>query len=329
MCLVICLPNFYARISRIKLSKDGPEVSRIAYGTLHLNEANSAKDALIRIQAAFDAGITTFDLSDVYGGGKCMQLFGKAINMVPGFRKKIEIIAKMDCASDGYDTSTEHLTSVLNQYLNVLNTDYIDLVLLHRQDYLLDVDGVGTLFTQWKSQGLVHYFGTSNFDENAFLNLASRVPLVTNEIEVSAWAPETIAPLGAGPISPDKYLTNNGLVDFHYRHNQSVLAWGPTGGDPYDSTPNRLFGMSGDRQTKILYALQQVSQSISNNTIQCKEDCVAVAWILKHPARIVPILGTMNLTRINEQSQFAEEAANKMTRSQWYDIARASGLPLP
>jgi len=223
---------------------------------------------------------------------------------------------------NGYDTSGEHLEQVLSDFFMYLKTDYVDMLLLHRQDYLMDVDEVSQLFREWKAAGKVRHFGTSNFDQNSFLNLNARVPLVTNQIEVSVWAPETITPLGSGPISPDTYLTNNGLVDFHYRLNTSVLAWGPLGGNPYGGA-NRLFKVTGTRQTQVLKALQAASQQLGD-----EPDVVALAWVLKHPAKIVPILGTMNLERMTNQTR-SESVAKMMTRKQWYDIARSIGVPLP
>jgi len=318
----LCTVPTLSLVSRIKLSDSGPEVSRIAYGTLHLAEAQTPEKALVLIEQALSLGITTFDLSDVYGGNeKCLILFGQAINLKPGLRAKMEIIAKMD-VFNGYDTSTEHLNQIMADYLNYLKTDYVDLFLLHRQDYLMDVAEVSQLFLEWKKDGKVRFFGTSNHDQNSFLNLSARVPLVTNEIEVSVWAPETISPLGSGPISPNTYLTNNGLVDFHYRLNSSVLAWGSLGGDPYGGV-NRLFKMTGTRQTKVLNALQAAGKELND-----EEDVIALAWILRHPAKIVPIIGTMDVTRMVNQSR-AEAVALKMTRKQWYDVARAIGVPLP
>jgi predicted oxidoreductase len=321
----LCVPSF-SLVSRVNLTQSGPEVSRIAYGTLHLGEASNAQAVLIIIEHALSLGITTFDLSDVYGHPyeANLKLFGQAINLKPGLRKQIEIIAKMDVAlGAGYDTSKAHLESVLSDYLQFLQTDYLDIVLLHRQDYLMDAGEVSQLFYEWKAAGKVLYFGTSNHDQDTFLNLNARIPLVTNEIEISVWAPETLTPAGSGSISGDTYFTNNGLLDFHYRLNQSVLAWGPLGGDPYGGI-NRLFKKTGTRQTQVLNALETASQSLGGE----EQDVVALAWLLRHPAKIVPIIGTMNIDRITNQTR-AESVAQKMTSKIWYQIAQGVGVPIP
>jgi len=314
----------FCAVSRINLTNSGPEVSRIIYGTLHLGEIGSPQNVLVVLEKALSLGITTFDLSDVYGSHyeANVALFGEAINLKPGLRQQIQIIAKMNVHA-GYDSSKEHLEQVFSDYLNLLHTDYVDLVLLHRQDYLMDVAEVGQVFRDWKASGKVRYFGTSNHDQNSYLNLGQYIPLVTNEIEISVWAPETICPVGVGPVSPNTYWTNNGLVDFHYLHNTSVLSWGSLGGDPYGGT-NRLFKTTGTRQTKIIQAVHNVGTQIGES----ETDVVALAWLLKHPAKIVPIIGTTNQNRLSNQTR-AESVAQKMTRGQWYDIARAIGVPLP
>jgi len=320
----LVVPSF-CLVSRLNLTDSGPEVSRIAYGTLHLGEAQTAQSALALIEHALSLGITTFDLSDVYGHPyeANLKLFGQAINLKPGLRKQMQIVAKMDVAlGAGYDTSREHLEAVLSDYLQFLQTDYLDLLLLHRQDYLMDAAEVSQVFYEWKAAGKVLFFGTSNFDQNSFLNLNSRIPLVTNEIEISVWAPETLCPVGSGPISGDTYFTNNGLLDFHYRLNQSVLAWGPLGGNPYGGQ-NRLFIQTGTRQTKVLNALEVASQQLG-----AEQDVVALAWLLRHPAKIVPIIGTVNIERMTNQTR-AEAVAQQMTAKIWYQIAQGVSGPIP
>jgi len=326
LLVCLCVAPSLGAVSRVNLTESGPEVSRIAYGTLHLGEAQNINQVLALIENALSLGITTFDLSDVYGNPyeANMKLFGQAINMKPGLRKEIQIIAKMDVWAGGYDTSKAHLETVMADYLRILQTEYIDIVLLHRQDYLMDAGEVAQVFQGWKNSGKALYVGLSNHDQDAFMNLESRgVDLVTNEIELSVWAPQTLCPPGSGSISGDSYFTNSGLVDYHYRNNVSVLAWGPLGGDPYGG-PNRLFKKTGARQTQVLNALKAAKGQLGEDD----EGVVALAWLLRHPAKIVPILGTMNLERMTNQTR-AEAVAAKMTTSLWYQIARSIGVPLP
>jgi len=129
-------------------------------------------------------------------------------------------------------------------------------------------------------------------------------------------------PPGSGSISGNTYFTNSGLLDFHYSLNQSILAWGPLGGDPYGGI-NRLFSKTGARQTQVLNVLKAVSQEMGE-----EPDVVALAWLLRHPAKIVPIIGTMNIERMTNQTG-AESVATQMTSKQWYQIAQGVGVPIP
>ena len=296
----------------------GPSVSCIALGTLHFAETGNASAVLSVIQNAVSLGITTFDLSDVYA--QMPQLFGAALSLQPGLREKIEVIAKMDIVSSltafgfdsgsSYDTSTEHLNAVLDKYLTALNTTYIDVVLLHRQDYLLDFAEMAACFAAWKQAGTVRYFGASNFGRDAFSALAKVVPLVANELEVS-------------PLNPKALY--DGTVAFHYGDGSTVLAWGPLGGDPWGGA-NRLFrvlSLDGtQRPARIRAGLATVAAQLGDSA-----DVIAVAWLLRHPAKIIPILGTVNAVRLANQTR-AVVLARAMTRQQWYYIADAAGVPI-
>jgi len=304
------------QVGRCRLGSVGPGVSCIAYGTIHLHEAGSAQVALEAIERAVDAGITTFDLSDVYNSQP--ELFGAALQLRPGLRERIEVIAKMNIVSRGwgfdsdsaYDTSPEHLDDVLEKYLTVMNSTYVDVLMFHRQDYLMDVDEVQEAFLRWKDSGKVRYMGVSNFDRSSFELLNSRVPLVANEIEVS-------------PLNPKALY--DGTVAFHYSTNTTVLAWGPLGGDPWGG-PNRLFKVVSvdgtHHNARIKTALGRVGAELG-----VEQDVVAVAWLLRHPAQIVPIIGTMNPERLVRQAA-ARTVARNMTRAQWYLIADGAGMPL-
>ena len=176
----------------------GPDVSCIAYGTLHLHEAGNASAALSMIQTAVSLGITTFDLSDVYQ--QQPELFGAAIQLQPSLRSQIQVIAKMDIVpalggygydtGSAYDSSCTHLTAVVARYLSALATTYIDVLVLHHQDYLLDVVEFAACAQAFRAAGSVLHFGVSNFDQEGFRLLNQAVPLVTNELEVSVLNPK-------------------------------------------------------------------------------------------------------------------------------------------
>ena len=317
-------------VGRCQLGATGPDVSCIALGTLHLHELGSPADALVHIKAAMALGITTFDLADVYVGQP--EQFGAAITLEPGLREQIQVVAKMDAgfqnsgeqwgwfdSPGGYDTSDAHLDAILDRYLTALNTTYIDIVLLHREDYIMDAEAVAATFHRWRKAGKVRHFGTSNHDRATFELLNSRIPLVANEIEIS-------------PINPGAFF--DGKLAFHYSTNTTVLAWSPLGGDPFGHS-NRLFDVGclpgtrclnpngGPTTGRMKKALSDVGQNLSVGM-----DVVCAAWLLYHPAHILPILGTTNGMRLANQAA-AVEVVKKMTRAHWYHIADAVGIPLP
>jgi hypothetical protein len=237
----------------------------------------------------------------------------------------LQIIAKMDIgpawpnsfgfdSGSIYDSSAAHLQSVMQRYLKALNSNYVDVAMLHHQDYLLNVTELAAVVSGWLAAGTIRAFGVSNFDRDTFATLAAAlhpIPLVANEIELSVLQPAPIV---------------DGRVSFHYGQGSSVLAWGPVGGDCWGGS-NRLFQIgsidSSQRTPRIRAGLQTVAAALGVG-----QDVAAVAWLLRHPAGIIPIIGTMNATRMQQQSVLALAAAANMTRGMWYHIADAAKVPI-
>jgi len=316
-----------SQVSRQNLTPAGPEVSRIQLGTLNLRPSDGAEAASVLVKTAFDRGITTFDLAVVYLSS---GVFGQAVQILqgsdPNFRSKIEVVAKMGLIwRDGnvvVDTSIDGLNSQFNNYLNEIPGGYMDFVMLHIQDNDMDVQGVAQLWCSWRSAGKARYFGVSNYDPVAYTNFDAalrahcNLGLVTNQIEVSTLYPgdNTYAHPGGFP-----------LTDYHYFNGRvSVLAWGPEGGHP-DGIGNRLFGDAGTpddhlRAARIRPVLQEVAAELG-----ATEDQVELAFLLKYPADIVPIIGTNKPARLITQAQ-SESVAAAMTIAQWQKIATVSNV---
>lgn len=294
-------------------------------GGLHLGDKisglTSASKINTWIQTAVAAGITLFDLADVYpvkGGdsGTSAELFGQALALTPGLRDKIQIVAKMDIIfPTTIDTSREHLVSTLDWFLASLGTDHVDILLLHYPDSFMNATAVAELFVEFKSQGKVKNFGVSNHYISHLELLQSKldvvsnstIKLVTNEIEVSVWNPS--------------YLNyNSGLVDHAYKNSYHNLAWSALGGDPVGGL-NRLFVRKGKRQEKILHALRQVGREMDIKD----EAVVALVWVLSHPSGLIPLLGTTRTDRVQKYAD-AFQYVGKMTNAQWWNIGGAGGL---
>lgn len=191
-------------MQRVQLAED-LQFSRVIHGLWRLNEWNySDRELLQFIEWCTEHGITTFDHADIYGGYTCEKLFGRALALSPSIREKIELVTKCGIViesperpshrSHHYNTTKSHILASAEQSLLNLNTDYIDVLLIHRPDPLMDPEGVAEAFQALKCSGKVKYFGVSNFKDHQYRMLESYLPepLVTNQIELSAYELENI-----------------------------------------------------------------------------------------------------------------------------------------
>ena len=295
-------------------------VSCIAYGTLHMGrEVVTPQGVLALLQAALAVGITTLDTSDVYS--EMPELLGAALQLQPGLREQFEIICKTDIvpalggtfgfdSGSAYDGSCARLTAATARFLRALNSTYVDVLMFHHMDYLLDVDAFAACAAALKASGAVRHYGASNFDRDTFSLVSTRVSLLANEIELSVIAPHAI---------------DDGTISAHSRMGASILAWGPLGGDAWGYA-NRLFKVgaidSSQHNQRVKSALGTVAGQLATTA-----DVAALAWLLRHPAKIVPIIGTMNATRIAAQATAIQVAA-AMTPQHWYHIADAAGIKI-
>ena len=296
-------------VSRISMSSEGPEFSRFALGFgSAVRWEKSTSELLEYIQRCVHVGVTTMDNAAIYGNGQCESLLGDALALDPALRNRVELVTKCsigrwDASLYHYDTSKAHILWSVEQSLRKLRTDRIDLLLIHRPDPLMDADEVAEAFTQLRQSGKVLHFGVSNFTPSQFGLLASRLdfPLITNEIQFSAM-----------------YLSAwyDGTLDQCQRLRISPMAWSPLGG-------GRLFHEETQWAEGIRTEMYAVGKELGGASL----DQVALAWILKHPARMVPILGTGKVDHVQSAVQ-AEDL--ELSREQWFQIWVASmGKRLP
>jgi len=296
-------------VSRIRMAQDGPEFSRIAQGFGSVGQWNKSPAQLLNhVRRCMYLGITTLDLAPIYGQGQAETLLGEVLSLDPSLRDRLELVTKCcigqwDTSLYHYDTSKAHILSSVEQSLLRLRTDRIDLLLIHRPDPLMDADEVAEAFAELRKAGKVSHFGVSNFSRSQFDLLASRLdfPLVTNEVEfsamhLSAWY--------------------DGTLDLCQQLRISPMAWGPLG-------RGRLFR----EQNQWAEGLRQEMYAIGEKLGGASLDQVALAWVLRHPARIVPILGTGKIKRVRSAAK-AEEL--ELSREQWFRVWVAStGKRLP
>jgi predicted oxidoreductase len=292
-------------VSRITLCPDGPEFSRLAqgFGSILRSGIQNAVEMHAYISACLEEGITTFDHAAVYSDGQAETLFGEVLARDPALRQTVQIVTKCGIlpATAGsvhmYDTSRAHLVYSAERSLQRMRTDYLDLLLIHRPDPLMDADEVAEAFTALRNAGKVRYFGVSNHTPSQFTLLASRFdfPLATNEVEFSAL---------------NMQVLYDGTLDLFQRLRISPLTWGPLGG-------GKLFTHASDQAARVRTALREVGEMLGGAPI----DQVALAWVMKHPARVVPILGTGSAA---EMRSHARADQLQLNRDQWFRIWMAS-----
>jgi len=261
------------------IHKEGPKFSRIISGAWRWNLEESKIEQLI--QASLDAGITTFDHADIYGDHNNEEIFGNVLKRNAGLRNKMEIVTKCGIKfSSGrrpktwvkhYDTSKEHILWSADNSLKMLNTDRIDLLLIHRPDPLLNPEAVAEAFDQLKQSGKVLHFGVSNFTPAQFEMLQSYLPfaLVTNQVEISLTHHEPLF---------------DGTLDVMMKHRVGVMAWSPLGGGKLIKEGGQeLFNKASK------YGATQTQMSL--------------AWLLRHPSNIFPVIGTTKPERITESAK--------------------------
>jgi predicted oxidoreductase len=290
----------------------GPvEISRIVYGMWRLGDDPDTSTAHVqaKIEACLAQGITTMDQADIYGGYVAEAILGGALRAAPGLRDKIEIITKCDIVAPVgrhsaarvkyYDTSAAHITASVEASLRDMATDRLDLLLIHRPDPLMDHNETGRTLDALVASGKVLAVGVSNFRPWDFtlLQSAMATPLVTNQIELSlnCRAPFT-----------------NGDIAFLQERRLPPMAWSPLAG-------GALRAEAGDGLSARLDALAHAAGT--------DWTAVAVAWLLHHPARVIPVLGTNTLSRI---AAISDALRVPMDRQTWYELyTLAQGHEVP
>ena len=290
-------------MERVTLT-DGLEFSRIIYGMWRIADDTDTAPAHVeaKIQAALDQGISTFDQADIYGGYTAEAALGGALRANPSLRTKMEIVTKCDIVVDAgrhtgarvkhYDTSKAHIDASVEASLREMAIDHIDLLLIHRPDPFMDHHETGTALDALVTSGKVGAVGVSNFRpwDWDLLQSAMSNKLVTNQIEISL---AEIAPF------------TNGDLAFHQRQGHHLMAWSPLGGGSL---------MNGTGPVGAVLDRVAAEQNVDRAA-------VAVAFLLAHPAKILPVMGTNNLERI---AGISDALKVKLDRQTWFQLYEAA-----
>lgn len=294
-------------VSRIRLTAEGPELSRLVMGAMRFRDAGLTGGRLRDfVEACLDLGITTFDHADIYGSYTCEGLFGEALADSPASRDRMELVTKCGIMLVSpqrtgnrihhYNTTRDHILASAENSLRELRTDRIDLLLIHRPDPLMVADEVAEALTRLRDSGKVLHVGVSNFTPFQFDLLASRLafPLVTNQIELS--------PLYLDPL-------HDGTLDHLQRLRVPPMVWSPFAG-------GRVFSGGDPAAERVRHVVGQIAAARGD-----LPDQVVLAWLYALPARVLPVLGTGNLNRVRDA--VAAEGLD-LDRQQWFAIWEAS-----
>jgi predicted oxidoreductase len=296
-------------MDRVKLS-DNLEFSRLIYGMWRLGDDTDTSPAHVerKIQVCLDQGITTFDQADIYGGYAAEAVLGGALKANPSLRSKMEIVTKCDIVAPmgryagarvkHYDTSRAHIEKSVDISLAEMGIETIDLLLIHRPDPFMDHHETGAALDDLVKSGKVKAVGVSNFRpwDWELLQSAMSTRLVTNQIEISL---KEISPF------------TNGDLAFHQRLGTKLMAWSPLGGGSLISESGKLGAVMDE-----LAAEAGVDRS-----------AVAVAFLLAHPAKLLPVMGTNNIDRI---ATISDALKVNLDRETWYRLYEAAlGTEVP
>jgi len=285
------------------LHLEGPALSRIVAGAWRWDSTVKVETL---VNTALDAGITSFDHADIYGDYGNQEIFGAVIKKTPALRKQMQLISKCgimvvsakhpDTWVKHYNTSKEHILRSVDQSLKALGTEYLDLLLIHRPDPFMDPEEVSEAFGLLRQNGKVLHFGVSNFTHTQFEMLRKYLPfpLVSNQIELS------LAKLDA---------LYDGTLDILLKYETRPMVYSPLGKGKLilEHTGSKLWS--------------------ERKKYKATETQLALAWLLCHPAKMFPVIGTTKPERIVESAKAIDI---RLERQDWFEMLRiASGQEVP
>jgi predicted oxidoreductase len=295
------------------LNKD-LQLSSVIAGTLKwgVRGAKFSKDEYLRlIENCLEIELTSFDHADIYGNYTTEEEFGNALRMKPHLRQQLQLITKCGIRMvssnrpenkiKSYDTSKEHIIASAERSLKNLNTDYLDLLLLHRPDPLMDPDEIAAAFARLKQEGKVLHFGVSNFSPSQTEMILSRFPIISNQVEISI-------------LHLQPFL--DGTLDQCITRKLIPMAWSPLGGG------NIFASLDDERNIRITAVAQFLAEAYNAGP-----DQVLLSWLIRHPSGIYPVLGTSKLERIKAA---LDATRIILEREEWFLLWRAStGYEVP
>lgn len=302
----------------IKLGVSNLEVPVIAVGCMRMSSLDK-QEAERFVQAALEEGANFFEHADIYGGGKCEEIFADAIGMNPSVREQIILQSKCGIRPGRFDFSKEHILNAVDGILQRLRTDYLDVLLLHRPDALVEPEEVAEAFDVLESAGKVRHFGVSNQNplQIQLLQKFVKQPIVANQLQLSITNATMISQgFNVNMENAPAVNRDGSVLDFCRLHDITIQPWSPFQYGFFEG----VF-LDNEKFPELNKKIDEVAEKygVTNTTI-------AIAWLLRHPAHMQPVIGTMNIERLKDCCKAAEI---RLTREEWYDIFRSAGNVLP
>ncbi len=302
----------------IQLGVSDLQVPVIAVGCMRINRL-SASDAETFIQTALSGGANFFDHADIYGGGECEKIFADAIHMNDDVREKVILQSKCGIRKGYFDFSKEHILASVDGILSRLKTEYLDVLLLHRPDALMEPEEVAEAFCILQESGKVRHFGVSN-QKPAQIQLLERYlkqPILADQLQLSIPHAGMITNGINVNMTNESSVDHDGsILDFCRLRDITIQAW-----SPFQYGFFQGVFLDNDKFPELNAAINRIAEKygVSNTTI-------AAAWILRHPAKMQVITGTMNIQRLQDCIKAADVM---LTREEWYEIYCAAGNIVP
>jgi len=305
-------------MKKLKIGTSGLEVSEVSLGCMRIGGMeDSALDYLIK--TSMDSGIDFYDHADIYGGGKCEEVFAKAIARLGINRHDIYLQSKCGIRSGFFDFSKAYILTSVEAILGRLKTDYLDVLLLHRPDTLVEPEEVAEAFNELHNSGKVRNFGVSNFNPGQIELLQASLPmkLHANQLQLSI---TNTGMIDRGITVNMKHVNSidhdGGILDYCRLKKITIQAWSPFQFGFFEG----VF-VDNPKFPELNKVLGDLSESYG-----VTKTGLAIAWIQRHPARIQSVLGTTNAGRVKE---VVEACKIDLSRPHWYEIYRAAGNILP
>jgi predicted oxidoreductase len=306
-----------AAMKRINIANSTLSASEISLGCMRISEMSKG-DASLLIHTALEEGINFFDHADIYGGGKSEEVFAGFLE-ASGGREKMLIQTKCGIRQGYFDFSKEHILKSVEGSLKRLKTDYIDVLLLHRPDTLMEPEEVAEAFDRLHDSGKVKYFGVSNQNPMQIELLSKYVKqkIIVNQLQLSITNTGMIdSGLNVNMEISPSIDRDGSILEYCRLKDITIQAWSPFQYGFFEG----VF-LDNDKFPELNGKINEIAaaKGVANTAI-------AIAWILRHPARIQPVVGTTNVKRLKD---ICKASQIELTRQEWYEIYRAAGNKLP